>query len=101
MISRNWKGLVKPELAESYINHLKTDTFPKLSNISGFVRASILKREFSEGTEFLIITLWESLEAIEHFAGKPADIAVVPEVAQRMMISYDKKVAHYEIVEEY
>jgi hypothetical protein len=42
VISRHWKGIAKPGQAEAYVQHLKTDTFPKLSRIPGFIRASIL-----------------------------------------------------------
>jgi heme-degrading monooxygenase HmoA len=101
MISRHWKGLAKPDQAQNYINHLKTETFPKLSKIDGFVEASILTRAAVSGTEFLIITVWESMEAIERFAGVPADVAVVPESVQAMMIEYDRKVIHYEIEETF
>jgi heme-degrading monooxygenase HmoA len=99
MVSRHWKGLAKPGEAENYIEHLRTDTFPKLSEIKGFISASILKRPAGQGTEFLIITVWESLEAIERFAGARADVAVVPDVVQAMMIEYDRYVVHYEVVE--
>lgn len=101
MISRHWKGIAKPGEAENYIAHLKTDTFPKLSEINGFIEASILKRTVAQGTEFLIVTVWESIEAIERFAGVPADVAVVPEVVQAMMVQYDNNVSHYEIAESY
>lgn len=101
MISRHWKGIAKPGEAENYIAHLRTDTFPKLSEIRGFIEASILKRAVAQGTEFLIVTVWESIEAIERFAGAQADIAVVPEVVQAMMVEYDKNVRHYEIAETY
>jgi heme-degrading monooxygenase HmoA len=101
MISRYWMGVTKPGEAENYIAHLRTDTFPKLSEISGFIEASILKRAVAQGTEFLIITVWESIEAIERFAGATADIAVVPEVVQAMMVEYDKKVRHYEVAENF
>jgi heme-degrading monooxygenase HmoA len=99
MISRHWKGIAKPEEADTYIEHLKADTFPKLSKINGFISASILRRTVEQGTEFLIITVWESIEAIENFAGAKADVAVVPESVQTMMIEYDRIVSHYEIVE--
>lgn len=101
MISRHWKGIAKPGEAVNYITHLKTDTFPKLSEINGFIEASILKRTVAQGTEFLIVTVWESIEAIERFAGVPPDVAVVPEVVQAMMVQYDKNVSHYEIAESY
>jgi heme-degrading monooxygenase HmoA len=101
MISRHWKGLAKPGQADSYIAHLRTDTFPKLSQIDGFVSASILTREVPEGTEFLIVTVWESMEAIKRFAGMNAEVAVVPEEVRRMMIEYDRIVRHYEVAETF
>jgi heme-degrading monooxygenase HmoA len=101
VISKHWKGIAKPGEAENYINHLKTDTFPKLAGIAGFISASILKREIDRGTELLIVTYWDSLKAIERFAGVAADTAVVPESVQAMMIRYDDKVLHYEVIEDY
>ncbi|MGO9567310.1 MAG: antibiotic biosynthesis monooxygenase family protein [Desulfomonilaceae bacterium] len=100
MISRHWKGIAKPREADNYIKHLRTDTFPKLAKIKGFISASILRRPVEQGTDFLIITVWESIEAIERFAGAKADVAVVPESVQAMMIEYDRNVSHYEVVEE-
>ena len=78
MISRHWKGIAKRELADAYIAHLKSDTFPKLASLEGFVRASILRREVPSGTEFQIVTVWSSLQAIHAFAGADIETAVVP-----------------------
>jgi heme-degrading monooxygenase HmoA len=97
MISRHWTGLVKKGREDEYIAHLKNETFKKLYQIEGFVNASILKRELTEGTEFLIITKWNSLKAIREFAGEKYEEAVVPEMAQEMMIRFDKQVKHYEV----
>ncbi|HZS47946.1 MAG TPA: antibiotic biosynthesis monooxygenase [Blastocatellia bacterium] len=97
-ISRHWTGIVKPGRSNSYIQHLQAETFPKLSLIEGFITASILKREIDRGTEFLIVTEWESMEAIRAFAGEIVEEAVVPAVAQSMMVDYDKKVRHYEVI---
>ena len=101
MIARHWRGIAKSGQADNYVHHLRTDTFPKLSRITGFIRAYILKREVHQGTEFLIVTAWESMEAIERFAGATADVAVVPDVVQAMMAEYDKYVSHYEVAETY
>jgi heme-degrading monooxygenase HmoA len=101
MISRHWRGVAKPEEADHYIDHLRNDTFPKLAKLGGFIKASILRRSTAEGTEFLIVTTWRSLEAIRQFAGESAQTAVVPPEAQAMMVEYDREVSHYEIVEDY
>jgi heme-degrading monooxygenase HmoA len=101
MISRQWRGIAKPERAGNYIEHLKRDTFPRLSTLDGFVKASILTRPANKGTEFLIITHWRSMEAIQQFTGKSANVAVVTEAVQEMMIEYEKEVVHYNVVEDY
>jgi heme-degrading monooxygenase HmoA len=98
MISRHWRGVARPEEAENYISHLKNDTFAKLATMKGFLGASVLRREVSGGTEFLVITNWESMEAITQFAGPAADLAVVPASVQAMMTEYDRTVAHYEVI---
>ena len=100
-ISRHWRGIAKPEEAENYIHHLRNETFPELARIEGFIKASILNRPIREGMEFLIVTTWQSMEAIRKFAGESASTAVVPPSVQAMMFEYDKEVAHYEILEEY
>jgi len=100
-ISRHWRGIAKPEEADHYIHHLRSETFPELARIEGFIKASILRRPVGEGTEFLIVTIWQSIEAIHKFAGESANTAVVPPSVQAMMVDYDREVAHYEIVEEY
>ena len=100
-ISRHWKGVAKPEEADNYIHHLRNDTFPRLARIEGFIKASILRRPIGEGTQFLIVTTWQSIEAIRKFAGESTSMAVVPPSVRAMMVEYDIEVAHYEIVEEY
>ena len=100
-ISRHWRGIAKPEKADDYIHHLRSDTFLGLRRIEGFIKASILRRPIAEGTEFLIVTTWQSIEAIRKFSGESVNTAVVPPSVQAMMVEYDREVAHYEIVEEY
>ena len=97
MISRHWRGIAKREDADSYVAHLKGDTFPKLASLAGFVRASILRREVPNGTEFRVVTVWESLQAIRAFSGADVESAVVPPAAQAMMVEFDRRAAHYEV----
>jgi heme-degrading monooxygenase HmoA len=98
MISRHWRGVAKAAHAEAYVEHLRTETFPALDSIAGFVSASILRRSLPEGVEFLVITQWVSVEAIHGFAGENAEAAVVPRKVHDMMVEYDRSVRHYEVV---
>ena len=99
MISRQWCGVAKSSEADRYVSHLRTETFPQLSRIDGFMGASILRRPVAEGVEFRIVTTWASMEAISRFAGERVETAVVPEKAQAMMVSFDHSVDHYEVVD--
>jgi heme-degrading monooxygenase HmoA len=101
MVSRHWRGVARPGQADRYVEHLRADTFPALSAIPGFVRATILRRAVETGTEFQIVTVWESLDAIRAFAGENPEVAVVPPVVQALMADYDRRVAHYEIADTY
>ena len=98
MISRHWRGLARAQHADDYAEHLRTETFPQLRTIEGFAGAQLLKRPVEQGVEFLVVTQWDSLAAIQRFAGADAELAVVPEKVQRMMIDYERRVRHYEVV---
>jgi heme-degrading monooxygenase HmoA len=98
VIARHWRGLAKPERAEEYVHHLRVETFPQLATIAGFIDAAILRRTLDSGIEFVIVTRWESLDAIQRFAGVDAERAVVPDPVQDMMIDYDRWVRHYEVL---
>ncbi|HEY4366311.1 MAG TPA: antibiotic biosynthesis monooxygenase [Steroidobacteraceae bacterium] len=98
MISRQWRGLAQASQAEHYIEHLKAETFPALGGLEGFLDAAILRRNSERGVEFLIVTRWQSLASIERFAGADVELAVVPEKVRKMMIEYDSRARHYEVI---
>ena len=98
MISRQWRGLAKAALAEAYVEHLQTETFPAIRKLPGFISSSILRRPVPEGVEFLIVTSWASVEAIRAFAGENSETAVVPQQVHNMMVDYDRVVLHYEVL---
>jgi heme-degrading monooxygenase HmoA len=98
MISRQWRGLAKPAFADAYVEHLQTETFPAIRKLPGFISASILRRSVAQGVEYLIVTHWQSVQAIHAFAGTNAETAVVPQKVHDMMVEYDRIVRHYEVV---
>ena len=98
MIERQWHGIAKFENAEHYIAHLEKDTFPKLNGLEGYMGAKVLSKTLDSGSiSFLVITYWESMSKIEAFTGLEINKAVVPEVAQALLISFDETVSHYEV----
>ncbi len=101
MIARHWHCLPKPDQTHAYVRYFQEEMFPRLSKISGFVRATIQTRPGERGTEFLIISYWESTEAIRRFAGDDVEAAVIPDKVKEMTIDYDVRARHYEVIESY
>ena len=99
MIARQWRGVAWADRADAYVAHLRTDTFPAIRKLPGFVSASILRRTIAGGVEFLIVTQWASLDSIRAFAGAGVEKAVVPQNVHEMMVEFDEVVRHYEVVE--
>lgn len=49
--------------------------------------------------EFLVITLWDSMDAIRRFAGEDSERAVVEPEARAVLAEFDDFVRHYEVQE--
>ena len=99
MISRQWRGLARVNQAEAYQEHLRNETLPALRKIPGFIDASVLARDLAAGIEFLVVTRWTSMDAIVSFAGSDVEAAVVPAKVAEMMVEYDHRVEHFEVLE--
>lgn len=81
------------------MKHLRAETFPALRKLPGFVSASILSRRIDPGVEFVIVTQWDSLDSIARFSGPDLEVAVVPAEVTAMMIEYDRRAKHFDVLE--
>ena len=100
MIARLWRGLTAREGAATYERHITENVFPELAGIAGHVGAYLLRREVADRTEFFVMTLWDSLDAIREFAGTEIDRAVVEPPAQEVLVEYDRQVRHFEVLKK-
>jgi heme-degrading monooxygenase HmoA len=80
-----------------YLEHLQHSVFPELEAIDGFRGANVLRKEQNGEVEFIVMTLWDSMEAIHKFAGADAEVAVVAPNAQAVLSHYESSVSHYEV----
>ena len=99
MVLRLWKGRARPDSADAYQRHVVTSVFPALKQLPGFLGARVLRRPLGDRVEFLVITEWESLDAIRGFAGDPIDRAVVEPAAQAVLSDFDDRVEHFDVAE--
>ena len=100
MIIREWRARARLSLAHAYPQHFKTHVLPHLSQLTGFLGASLSQRRMGEMVEFLVLTRWASLDAIRGFAGADIEKAVVESAARAALASFDSHVHHYEVLED-
>jgi len=100
MIARMWRGETTRESADAYYRHLIGNVMPLLNKISGHRGAYVLCREMGHKVEFMVITLWESMEAIREFAGNTPDNAVVEPPARALLTDFDQLVRHYTVIKD-
>ncbi len=97
MIARSWTAEATPASAVRYLQHFRQKVQPVIASIEGHRGAYVLKRTLGEGVEIVIITLWESMEAVRKFAGDDPDVAVVTSEARAILTRFDEHVVHYEV----
>src|SRR5258708_40198978 len=69
MIARLWRGWTSIENAEAYEKLLREQVLPGLRQIDGYRGGYILRPEGNDEVEFVVMYLFESLEAMLAFAG--------------------------------
>jgi heme-degrading monooxygenase HmoA len=100
MIVRTWRGRASPSKSQGYPDHFRRNVLPELRTIDGFRGASLVRRDHGAQIEFLVMTRWDSMDAIQRFAGEDPQKAVVEPEAVAALVSFDKTVEHYEVLED-
>jgi heme-degrading monooxygenase HmoA len=98
MITRVWSAQTTPAQAPAYADHLRSQVLPALRKVNGYAGALLLERAGSGAVEIVVITFWQSAEAVRGFAGADPEKAVVGEEAASLLTQYDRRVRHYEVV---
>ncbi|GAA5187975.1 antibiotic biosynthesis monooxygenase [Rugosimonospora acidiphila] len=98
MIARHWSGTATGEGADWYETHFVSEVLPGLRMMPGFRGGYLLRNDNTEATEIRVLTLWDSVEAIEGFAGPDATAAIVAPEARAALLSFDPVTTHYDVV---
>lgn len=101
MIVRVWRGTTMRESADAYVRHLEDRVWPQLAWLPGYRGARLLRRQEPQTVEFLVLTMWESHNAITAFAGEDCEAAVIAREAAALLRNHDTRARHYEVVAEH
>jgi heme-degrading monooxygenase HmoA len=97
MIARQWRGWTTIENADRYEQFLRATVLPGLQKIDGFSGGYILRRSDKERLEFVVINLFDSLDAVRKFAGADYETAVFEPEALSLLAEAEPKAAHYDV----
>jgi|SRR5271168_4487085 len=98
MIIRSWKARTVAKNVDAYARHFSGSILPALRRIPGHKGAYLLTKNEGSSVELVVLTLWDTMDAIQRFAGKDVDQAVVEPAAEAVLESFDRNVQHYEVV---
>ena len=98
MIARLWHGVTLAEKSADYLAFLQTRAVPDYRSTPGNVSVEILHRSTGYVTHFLIVTHWESTEAIAAFAGSDIALAKYYPEDRDFLLEFEPKVEHYALV---
>ena len=99
MIGRIWHGWTTPQNAEAYERYLEDEIHADIrSGREGFKGTYVLRREDRDQVEFLTLTLWDSMEAIQTLVGEDHEAAYLPDEERRLLDRFEERVVHYQVV---
>jgi heme-degrading monooxygenase HmoA len=100
MILRIWRGQALAANADAYFRFVTGHVLPSLTKLPGYRGASVLRRDANGAVEFLVVTRWDSLDAVRAFAGSNPEVAVVEPEARAVLADFDEFVRHYDVAYE-
>ncbi|HEX5228702.1 MAG TPA: antibiotic biosynthesis monooxygenase [Bryobacteraceae bacterium] len=97
MIARHWRGWTAPENADAYESLLRNKVLPELRNIQGYCGGYVLRSDGPTESEFVVINLFESLDAVKAFAGADYKTAVFEPEAKILLSRIEPLANHYDV----
>jgi len=97
-ILRMWKARSTLERFNPYLQHVTRKVFPALGKIEGYRGTYLLRRTLGAAIEIVVLTLWDSMDAVRKFAGANPDKAVVDPEARAALTDFDDSVTHFEVL---
>ena len=102
MIARTWRGATPATDSAAYAAYIEATGLRAFGETPGNLGALVLQRPLNgpQGgiTEVVVISLWDSMEAVSRFAGPDVARAVFYPEDDRYLVRRDLTVDHYDVV---
>ena len=98
MIARYWSGAVPASRGDDYQRYLERTGIRDIQATPGNRGVYVLRRTEGDRTEFVFVSLWDSLDAIRAFAGGDVEKAHYYAEDRDFLLEMSPRVKHYEVV---
>ena len=100
MIARVWHGRIRSKDVDEYVRYLQGTGLQDYRSCGGNRGALMLVRENGNEAEVFTISLWDSLENIEAFAGMDISRARYYPRDEQFLLELEESVRHFNTVGE-
>ena len=97
MIARIWRGAVRQDDGDAYAEYMQQTGVAEYERTPGNRGVWMLRRDVDDRTEFVMFTLWDSLDAVKAFAGEQYEHAVFYPEDDRFLVDRDLTSTHFEV----
>jgi heme-degrading monooxygenase HmoA len=97
MIARLWRGWTTLENADAYERLLREQVLPSLQRIDGYRGGYVLRQDGNDEVEFVVMNLFDSLDAVRAFAGPEYSVSVFEPEARQLLSKVEPLARHYEV----
>ena len=97
MIARIWRGVVRREDGDAYAKYMEETGVAGYVAVPGNLSVTMIRRDVGDRCEFIMFTLWDSLEAVKAFAGDDHETAVFYPEDDRFLVERDETSSHWEV----
>lgn len=99
MIARVWRGITLAEKADAYIAYLNETGLKDYTKTPGNRGVTVLRRQQGEHSEIVLISLWDSMDAVRAFAGENPERSVYYPEDEDYLLEMEPLVRHYDVVD--
>ena len=94
-------GRATTQNADAYERIVREQVIPGIEarRIPGFRAIDLIRRERERDVEFMTLMWFDSLDAVKAFTGDDYEVAHVPAEAQAVLADFDKRSAHYQVLD--
>ena len=97
MIARIWTGKTDAANSVEYSKFLEQTAVKDYQSVTGNLGLHFLRKTGGEEAIFILITYWDSIDSIKHFAGDDYEKAKYYSEDSDFLLSFPEKVEHFEV----